>query len=239
MSKKIASGSKNLVLDIKVGEGALIKNITDARRLANLMIKIGHENDMRVICLLTNMNIPLGNNIGNSLEVLEALNILYYGYDNNLMRLCIELASYMVKLGLNISYEEARNMVVKAIKDKKAYNKLLEFIKYQGGDINSLPKSKYIYEIKSVSSGYLYDIHSLEVAKLSSGLGAGRKNKDDKIDYSAGVIINKNINDIVEVGDTIMTLYTNKEVPNIDINKLFIISNNKNDDNKLIYEVIE
>ena len=125
MSKKIASGSKNLVLDIKVGEGALIKNITDARRLANLMIKIGHENDMRVICLLTNMNIPLGNNIGNSLEVLEALNILYYGYDNNLMRLCIELASYMVKLGLNISYEEARNMVVKAIKDKKAYNKLL------------------------------------------------------------------------------------------------------------------
>ena len=102
MSKKIASGSKNLVLDIKVGEGALIKNITDARRLANLMIKIGHENDMRVICLLTNMNIPLGNNIGNSLEVLEALNILYYGYDNNLMRLCIELASYMVKLGLNI-----------------------------------------------------------------------------------------------------------------------------------------
>ena len=239
MSKKIASGSKNLVLDIKVGEGALIKNITDARRLANLMIKIGHENDMRVICLLTNMNIPLGNNIGNSLEVLEALNILYYGYDNNLMRLCIELASYMVKLGLNISYEEARNMVVKAIKDKKAYNKLLEFIKYQGGDINSLPKSKYIYEIKSVSSGYLYDIHSLEVAKLSSSLGAGRKNKDDKIDYSAGVIINKNINDIVEVGDTIMTLYTNKEVPNIDINKLFIISNNKNDDNKLIYEVIE
>lgn len=239
MSKKIASGSKNLVLDIKVGEGALIKNITDARRLANLMIKIGHENDMRVICLLTNMNIPLGNNIGNSLEVLEALNILYYGYDNNLMRLCIELASYMVKLGLNISYEEARNMVVKAIKDKKAYNKLLEFIKYQGGDINSLPKSKYIYEIKSVSSGYLYDINSLEVAKLSSSLGAGRKNKDDKIDYSAGVIINKNINDIVEVGDTIMTLYTNKEVPNIDINKLFIISNNKNDDNKLIYEVIE
>ena len=239
MSKKIASGSKNLVLDIKVGEGALIKNITDARRLANLMIKIGHENDMRVICLLTNMNIPLGNNIGNSLEVLEALNILYYGYDNNLMRLCIELASYMVKLGLNISYEEARNMVVKAIKDKKAYNKLLEFIKYQGGDINSLPKSKYIYEIKSVSSGYLYDIHSFEVAKLSSSLGAGRKNKDDKIDYSAGVIINKNINDIVEVGDTIMTLYTNKEVPNIDINKLFIISNNKNDDNKLIYEVIE
>lgn len=239
MSKKIASGSKNLVLDIKVGEGALIKNIEDAHHLANLMIKIGHENGMKVVCLLTNMNIPLGSNVGNSLEVLEALNTLYYGYDNNLMKLCIELASYMVKLGLNISYEEAHSKVIEVIRDKRAYNKLLEFIKYQGGDINGLPKSKYMYEIKSVSSGYLYDIHSLEVAKLSSSLGAGRKSKEDKIDYSAGIIINKNINDIVEVGDTVMTLYTNKEVPSIDINKLFIISNNKNDDNKLIYEVIE
>ena len=239
MSKKIASGSKNLVLDIKVGEGALIKNIEDAHYLANLMIKIGKENGMKVVCLLTNMNIPLGSNVGNSLEVLEALNTLYYGYDNNLMKLCIELASYMVKLGLNISYEEAHSKVIEVIKDKRAYNKLLEFIKYQGGDINGLPKSKYMYEIKSVSSGYLYDIHSLEVAKLSSSLGAGRKNKEDKIDYSAGIIINKNINDIVEVGDTIMTLYTNKEVPSIDINKLFIISSNKNEDNKLIYEVIE
>ena len=239
MSKKIASGSKNLVLDIKVGEGALIKNIEDAHHLANLMIKIGKENGMKVVCLLTNMNIPLGSNVGNSLEVLEALNTLYYGYDNNLMRLCIELASYMVKLGLNISYEEAHSKVIEVIKDKRAYNKLLEFIKYQGGDINGLPKSKYMYEIKSVSSGYLYDIHSLEVAKLSSSLGAGRKNKEDKIDYSAGIIINKNINDIVEVGDTIMTLYTNKEIPSIDINKLFVISNNKNENNKLIYEVIE
>ena len=239
MSKKIASGSKNLVLDIKVGEGALIKNIEDAHHLANLMIKIGKENGMKVVCLLTNMNIPLGSNVGNSLEVLEALNTLYYGYDNNLMRLCIELASYMVKLGLNISYEEAHSKVIEVIKDKRAYNKLLEFIKYQGGDINGLPKSKYMYEIKSVSSGYLYDIHSLEVAKLSSSLGAGRKNKEDKIDYSAGIIINKNINDIVEVGDTIMTLYTNKEVPSIDINKLFVISSSKNEDNKLIYEVIE
>ena len=96
-----------------------------------------------------------------------------------------------------------------------------------------------MYEIKSVSSGYLYDIHSLEVAKLSSSLGAGRRTKEDKIDYSAGIIINKNINDIVKVGDTIMTLYTNKEVPSIDINKLFVISSSKNEDNKLIYEVIE
>lgn len=239
MSKKIASGSKNLVLDIKVGEGALIKNIDAARDLANLMIKIGKENDMKVICLLTNMDIPLGNNIGNSLEVLEAINTLYYAPDNNLMKLCIELASYMVKLGLNISYEEARNMVLEVINNRKAYHKLLEFIEYQGGDYNKLPKSNYEYEIKSDKDGYLIDLNSLELAKLSSNLGSGRKNKEDKIDYSAGIIINKNINDKVNIDDTILTLYTNKEIPSIDNDKLFIIGNEINNDIKLIYEVIE
>ena len=239
MSKKIASGSKNLVLDIKVGEGALIKNIDAARDLANLMIKIGKENDMKVICLLTNMDIPLGNNIGNSLEVLEAINTLYYAPDNNLMKLCIELASYMVKLGLNISYEDARNMVLEVINNRKAYHKLLEFIEYQGGDYNKLPKSNYEYEIKSDKEGYLIDLNSLELAKLSSNLGSGRKNKEDKIDYSAGIIINKNINDRVSAGDTILTLYTNKEIPSIDNDKLFIIGNEINNDIKLIYEVIE
>lgn len=239
MSKKIASGSKNLVLDIKVGEGALIKNIDAARDLANLMIKIGKENDMKVVCLLTNMDIPLGNNIGNSLEVLEAINTLYYAPDNNLMRLCIELSSYMVKLGLNISYEEARSMVLEVINNRKAYHKLLEFIEYQGGDYNKLPKSNYEYEIKSDKEGYLIDLNSLELAKLSSNLGSGRKNKEDKIDYSAGIIINKNINDKVSTGDTILTLYTNKEIPSIDNDKLFTIGNEINNDIKLIYEVIE
>lgn len=239
MSKKIASGSKNLVLDIKVGEGALIKNLDDAHKLANLMIKIGKENNMKVVCLLTNMDIPLGNNIGNSLEVLEAINSLYYNPNNNLMKLCIELSSYMVKLGLNISYEEAKEKVLEVIQNKKAYNKLLEFIKYQGGDVNKLPKSRGIYEIKSDKEGYLTDLHSLELAKLSSNLGSGRKNKDDKIDYSAGIIINKNINDKTEVGDTILTLYTNKELPNIDKEKIFNIENNLKENIKLIYEVIE
>lgn len=239
MSKKIASGSKNLVLDIKIGEGALIKNIDAARDLANLMIKIGKENDMKVVCLLTNMDIPLGNNIGNSLEVLEAINTLYYAPDNNLMKLCIELASYMVKLGLNISYEVARSMVLEVINNRKAYHKLLEFIEYQGGDYNKLPKSNYEYEIKSDKEGYLIDLNSLELAKLSSNLGSGRKNKEDKIDYSAGIIINRNINDKVSIGDTILTLYTNKEIPIIDNDKLFIIGNEINNDVKLIYEVIE
>lgn len=241
MSKKIASGSKNLVLDIKVGEGALIKDIESARRLANLMIKIGKENNMKVVCLLTNMDIPLGNNIGNSLEVLEALNTLYYNPNNNLNTLCIELATYMVSLGMNITYEEAKEKVLEVIISKKAYNKFLEFVSYQKGDINRLPKSKYSYEIKSNKEGYLYNINSLEIAKLSSSLGSGRKNKEDKIDFSAGIIINKNINDKVNISDTILTLYTNKELTNtnIDNDKLFTISSDINNNIKLIYEVIK
>ena len=240
MSKKIASGSKNLVLDIKVGEGALIKNIEDARHLANLMIKIGKSNNMKVICILSNMNIPLGNNIGNSVEVLEAINILYYGINNNLTSLCIELASHMISLGLNISYEEARTKVINAITSKEAYNKLLEFISYQKGDINRLPKSSKIYEIKSDREGYLTNLSSLELAKLSGLLGASRQSKEETIDYSAGIIINKNINDKINIGDTILTLYTNKEsIPNININKLFTINSTPNNNYTLIYEIIK
>lgn len=240
MSKKIASGSKNLVLDIKVGEGALVKNIEDARTLANLMIKIGKENNMQVICLLTNMDIPLGNNIGNSLEVLEALNILYYNnINNNLKDLCIELSSYMVSLGLNISYEEAKNKVLEVLESKKAYNKLLEFIKYQNGDITKLPKSTLVYEIKSDKEGYLTNLSSLELSKLSMHLGAGRQTKEDTIDYSAGIIINKTLNDKVSVGDTLLTLYTNKELPPIEKEKLFTIDNNINDNYQLVYEIIK
>lgn len=240
MSKKIASGSKKLVIDLKVGEGALVKDIESARRLGNLMIKIGKENGMEVICLLTNMNMPLGNNVGNSLEVLEAINTLYYNKESNLQKLCISLASYMVSLGRNISYEEANNMVLDVIRSKKAYNKFLEFVLYQHGDITKLPKSNKIYEVKSDISGYLTDISSLEIAKLSMHLGAGRQNKDDNIDYSAGIIINKNINDYVNINDTILTLYTNKDVPLFDKNKLFKISDNINNDNSsLIYEIIK
>lgn len=240
MSKKIASGSKKLVIDLKVGEGALVKDIESARRLGNLMIKIGKENGMEVICLLTDMNIPLGNNVGNSLEVLEAINTLYYNKESNLQKLCVCLASYMVSLGKGISYEEANNMVLDAIRSKKAYNKFLEFVLYQHGDITKLPKSNKIYEVKSDISGYLTDISSLEIAKLSMHLGAGRQNKDDKIDYSAGIIINKNINDYVNINDTILTLYTNKDVPLFDKNKLFKISDNINNDNSsLIYEIIK
>lgn len=239
MSKKIASGSRNLVIDIKVGDGALLKNIEDAKHLASIMLKIGKVNNIKMICLLTNMDIPLGCAIGNSLEILEAADVLYYNTPSNLRSLCILLASYMVSLGFDITPEEAKDRVLKVLDDKIAYKKFLEFIKYQNGDITKIPKAKYTYEIKSSEEGYLGNISSSELARLSGKLGSSRKNKEDKIDYSVGIIINKNINDKVNIGDTILTLHTNKEeLPEIIKDKLFTITKNKKN-YKLVYDIIK
>ena len=238
MSKKIALGTKKLVLDVKVGSGALIKNIEDAKRLSNLMIDIGKHNNMEVICVLTNMDIPLGNNIGNALEVEEAIDILKNQKQGLLTDLCIELSSHMVSLGLSISYEEAKEKVIENLENENAYNKFLEIIKNQKGNIEALPKGANKYDIKSMTEGYLVNMDAYKLGLLSMSLGAGRKNKEDTIDYSAGIVIHKNINDYINKEDILMTLYTNKEITSLD-NTIFKISERKISDNKLILEVIK
>ena len=238
MSKKIALGAKKLVLDVKVGKGALIKNLKDAKRLSQLMIDIGKHNNIDVICILTNMDIPLGNNVGNSLEVEEAIDILKNNKEGHLKDLCIELSSYMVSLGLNISYEEAKEKVLENLSNNKAYDKFIELVNTQHGNIDLLPKEDNKYEIKSLTEGYLTDIDAYKLGILSMSLGAGRKNKEDKIDYAAGVVVHKNINDYINKGDIIMTLYTNKQVTELD-NSIFKISDKPTNNNKLIYEIIK
>lgn len=238
MSKKIALGTKKLVLDIKVGSGALIKNIIDAKRLANLMIDIGKHNNMEVICVLTNMNIPLGTNIGNALEVEEAIDILKNNKKGNLTDLCLELSACMVQLGLNISYEEAKNKVQENLENKNAYNKFLEIINSQGGSIDALPKADHKYTIKSLTEGYLTDMDAYKLGVLSMHLGAGRKNKEDKIDYTAGIILHKNINDYIHKGDEMMTLYTALPIKEID-NSIFKIANERTTTQNLIIDVIK
>ena len=238
MSKKIALGAKKLVLDVKVGDGALIKNIDDARRLSKLMIDIGRNNGIEVVCVLTNMNVPLGNNIGNSLEVMEAIDILKNGKKGHLRDLCLTLASHMVSLGLKISYSAAFERVNNALENKDAYNKFVELVEKQHGSIDNLPLTKNKYEVKSMTEGYLTDIDAYKLGILSMHLGAGRENKDDKIDYGAGIIVNKNINDYVNVGDVLMTLYTDRSVDKID-NSIFKIADGMRTDDKLVYEVIQ
>lgn len=239
MSKKIASGANNLVIDVKVGRGALIKNLKDARKLAHLMIKIGSSHQIKVVCLLTNMDIPLGNNIGNALEVREVEEVLQ-GKKGNLTDLCIEIAAQMVHLSLNISVADAKKLVQENLKNGSAYQKFLEFIKAQQGDINALPESTYHYEVKSTKKGYINDINALTLGELSMQLGAGRMNLTEKLDYGAGITLKKEVGDMVEVGDTLMILHTNKVLDNDFLkNSAFVITRVKPKPLPLIYEVIE
>ncbi len=239
MSKKIASGANKLVIDIKVGSGALIKTLKDAKRLAKLMIEIGRNHNIEVICLLTNMDIPLGKKIGNALEVEEAREVLLGKTEGNLTDLCIELASYMVSLGLGISYVQAKEQVKESLKTGKAYQKFLEFIQEQHGALNLLPKSTYQYPILSKKSGYIKDIDALELGKLSMHLGAGRSSMEEKIDYSAGIVLEKRLGDSVLEGDVLMTLHTSQKIdPSTISTAAFTIEKEKPKEVELIYQMI-
>lgn len=240
MSKKIASGAKKLVIDIKIGTGALIKNIKDAKKLAKIMIEIGKSNNIEVVCLLTNMDIPLGNNIGNALEVKEAIDILKNKTPGNLLNLCIELASYMVSLGLNVTYEEAKAKVLTNLDNGNAYRKFEELVKWQKGDLNALPEAKNTYEVKATKEGYLNNIDALTLGKMSMHLGAGRMNLDDELDYGAGIIVLKNVGDYINKGDILMRLYTSKELDmNSVYDEAFLIEKEKKENLTLVYEVIK
>lgn len=161
--------------------------------------------------MLTDMNAPLGTSIGNSLEVLEAISILKGEEDNHLSELCIDLSSEMVSMGLNISKEEARDKVICSIKDGSAYNKFLEFVKCQGGDVSKVSISDKKIEVKSNKNGTITRINALEFGKFSVSLGAGRREKDDVIDPTVGIKLNKLIGDKVSNGDLLCTIYVNKD----------------------------
>ena len=223
MSKKIAGGADKIVIDIKVGSGALLKTKEEAERLSSLLIKIGTYYQKEVRTVISNMDVPLGRNIGNKLEVLEAIDVLKGKEKGPLYDLVIELASEMVSLGKEISVESAKKEVVYNLENGKALNKFLELVKYQHGNIDNLSIDAKIYNIKANKSGVLKNINALSIAKLSESLGAGRKNKDDKIDYNAGVVLRKNIGDEIKEGDVLASLYTNIENPTFNLDKAFEI----------------
>ena len=216
MSKKIAMGSKKLVLDIKYGKGALINTKGDAKLLSELMVKIGVKYKIEVVTIISSMNIPLGKNIGNSLEVMEAIDILKgEETNNNLLKLCVDLASEMVVLGKGVKYSTAKSMVLKSLSDKSAYNKFLEMVKYQGGNTSKLKVSKKSIFIKSSVNGVVKNINALILAKLSIKLGAGRISKNDFINYGVGIRLHKLVGDKVKKGDTLCEVFID-DVVNLD-----------------------
>ena len=224
MSKKIAGGADKIVIDIKVGNGALIKTEQEAERLSSLLIKIGSYYQKEVRTVISNMDRPLGHNIGNKLEVLEAIEVLKNKEKGHLLELSIDLATKMVSMGKEISESDAKKEVIENLETGKALNKFIEFVKYQGGDLESLTIESKVYNIKANKNGVLKDINALSIAKLSESLGAGRKNKEDNIDYNAGVIIKKEIGDEVKEGDILANLYTNIDNPKFNLEKIFEIS---------------
>ena len=177
MSKKIASNADKILIDIKLGSGALIKTREDAERLSEIMIKIGNAYKREVRTVITNMEAPLGNNIGNSLEVLEAINILDGKEQNYLSELCILLSSKLISMAKGVEEQTAKMMVLDAISTKAALNKFYELVKRQGGDISSLKTSDDIVEIRSVTSGEIKEINAYDIGILARNLGAGRLSK--------------------------------------------------------------
>lgn len=224
MSKKIASGADKIIIDIKVGNGALLQTKEDAKKLSSLMKKIGSFYNREVHTIISDMNAPLGYAVGNSLEVLEAIDVLKgKEKDNHFVDLCIELASDMVSMGKNISIDEAKELVIDAIDSKKAYKKFLELVEYQHGDIKGIKVSENTYKIKAEKSGTLKKINALEVGKLSLNLGAGKVSIKDKIDYTVGVKLNFEVGDVVNKGDVLATIYYNKKNPEVLVDKIFKI----------------
>lgn len=224
MSKKIAAGADKILIDIKVGDGALLQKKSDANKLSDLMKKIGKFYNREVRTIISDMNVPLGHAIGNSIEVMEAIKVLKgEEVNNNLVDLCIELATEMVSMGKNIDRTVAYDEVVDSIKSGKAYNKFLELVKAQGGKIDSLRLSDDSIEIIATEAGVVRKIDALELGKLSVKLGAGRVSKEYKIDYNVGIYLNKLVGDTVKKGDLLATVYVNKNIKLDEFDDIFVI----------------
>lgn len=218
MSKKIASGANKIVLDVTVGKGAFMKTQEEAHKLAELMIKIGNLAGKEVVCVFTKMDEPLGNSVGNTLEVIEAVNFLKGYMPKDLKDVVFELGAQMIKLaGFGDDIENNKAKMQENIINGKAYEKLIQMVQNQGGDIsylndtNRFEKAKYIIPVESKTSGIIKEINAEEVGKVACFLGAGRLKKEDKIDNSAGITLNKKVGDYVEEKEVIAYINTNYE----------------------------
>lgn len=248
MSKKIAAGSHNIVLDVKCGSGAFMKTLENAEILANEMVKIGKGCGRNTAALITDMDMPLGSAIGNSLEVIEAVKVLKGELDNDLKEVCVALASELISLVLSVPHNEAQKMVNDSIDSGKAYEKMKEWISAQGGDVSFIentdkfPKAEYVYDVLADSDGYISSMDTEKIGLASVILGAGRECKEDRIDFSAGIMIYKKIGEKIYKGETIATLFTNNKSSLGDAEKMYrsavCISAYKPEPKPLIYKVI-
>lgn len=248
MGKKLAAGSQNIVLDVKYGAGAFMKSAEDAELLAEKMVTIGKRCGRRVTAVISDMDTPLGANIGNALEVMEAVSVLRGEGAKDLCEVCLTLAAEMVALVRGIPFDEAHALAKESLKSGRAYEKLKEWISAQGGDVSyvedteKFPKPAFSEEIRAAQDGYITAMNAEALGTVALNLGAGRRTKDDVIDHAAGIVLRKKTGDSVKQGDVIATLYTNKQEALPCAKEDFLAALTFSDTNteraKLIYKVI-
>uniref|UniRef100_UPI000AC6B825 pyrimidine-nucleoside phosphorylase n=1 Tax=Thermoanaerobacter thermocopriae TaxID=29350 RepID=UPI000AC6B825 len=218
MSKKIAAGADGIVLDVKVGRGAFMKDLERAKALAKLMVDIGNSVGRKTVAHVTNMDYPLGLAIGNALEIVEAIHVLKGYGSKDLLEVCMLLGSDMLQIaGVAKDDKEARIKLKEALDSGKALQKFKEFIKAQGGDervvddVSLLPQAKYVRPWIADRNVYIKDLMALELGLIAMKLGAGREKKEDKIDLAVGIMLGGKVGDIIRKGEPIATIYANDE----------------------------
>ncbi len=248
MSKKLASGANSILLDVKVGDGAFMKTLDDARTLARAMVDIGNSLNRKTVAVLTNMDEPLGEMVGNSLEVIEAIETLKGRGPKVLKDLCVDLsAELLLMTNIASSKEEAIKKVEESINNGSALEKFKEMIKYQGGNplvvdnYDLFPQAKNKIEVKAVKSGYIHKLEALEIGNAAMILGAGRENKDDVIDLGVGIQIHKRVGDYVLEDETLAVIYGNGKNES-EASKMILEAYNINEDktnkNKMILDLV-
>lgn len=248
MSKKLALGSDAIVLDVKCGSGAFMKDINQAIELAQYMVEIGHFAGKNTVAIISDMDEPLGCAVGNSVEVKEVIDVLKGKGPKDITELSIKIAAHMVLLGgKTTTYDEAVSLVTKNLYNLKGLEKFCEFVIAQGGsgkiiENSSLLPSADIYEILSEHEGFVEKIKADEIGKAVLVLGAGRQKKNDEIDLSAGIILNKKIGDKVEKGELLAQIHCNQKNKMIEAEKIiknsYIVNNMKKTNKQLIKALI-
>ena len=240
MSKKIASGADIIMIDVKVGNGALMKTLDDAKELARIMVKIGKTYRKPTICLITNMDEPLGFAIGNAVEVVEAIDTLKGNGPSDLLEVVITLCSIIIGAVKKISNADAKNMLFKQLNNGEAYKKFEQLVKAQGGDINKLNVSNKVFSIKSDKSGYINKIDALKLGEIAKIIGAGRSTLEDSIDYEVGIVLNKKVGDYVEKDEDLAKVYLkDKDISVNQILDCFEIDEQLSSVPKLILDIIK
>ena len=248
MSKKLAAGTRSIVLDVKCGSGAFMQTPAAAKKLAETMVKIGTAHGRRTAAVISNMDIPLGHAIGNALEVREAIEVLKNGGPDDLREICLTLASLMVELSCKLPAEEAKARTKKALESGKAFAKFREWIGEQGGDAayaddpSLFGKAKYVADVLAEQDGTILACDAEQIGLAAMVLGAGRQTKDSVIDPNAGVILLKKPADTVKKGDVIAQLHTERPetlaAAGAQILNALVFTQQSVEPQPLVYEII-